>query len=70
MKMLLIKFLSSRNPGPILFPKTQPVGGGADAPALPVLPPWLTEEDIDYFASKYEKTGFTGGINYYRALHL
>uniref|UniRef100_A0A0E0GVX7 soluble epoxide hydrolase n=1 Tax=Oryza nivara TaxID=4536 RepID=A0A0E0GVX7_ORYNI len=34
-------------------------------PPLP-LPAWLTEEDIDYFAAAFERTGFTGGINYYR----
>ncbi|KAL6638207.1 hypothetical protein ACP70R_025779 [Stipagrostis hirtigluma subsp. patula] len=30
------------------------------------LPPWLTEADVEYFASEFERTGFTGGINYYR----
>uniref|UniRef100_A0A287SUL6 soluble epoxide hydrolase n=1 Tax=Hordeum vulgare subsp. vulgare TaxID=112509 RepID=A0A287SUL6_HORVV len=30
------------------------------------LPAWLTEADIDYFAAAFEKTGFTGAINYYR----
>lgn len=30
------------------------------------LPPWLTEADIDYFVTSFEKTGFTGAINYYR----
>ncbi|GER43164.1 alpha/beta-Hydrolases superfamily protein [Striga asiatica] len=34
------------------------------------LPSWLTQEDIDYFASKFEKTSCTGGLNYYQALHL
>ncbi|KAI3728099.1 hypothetical protein L6452_16728 [Arctium lappa] len=34
------------------------------------LPPWLLEEDIEYFASQLDKTGFSGGLNYYRALHL
>lgn len=32
------------------------------------LPSWLSEEDIDYYASKFKKTGFTGGLNYYRNL--
>ncbi|XBI24184.1 hypothetical protein VPH35_049308 [Triticum aestivum] len=32
------------------------------------LPPWLTEADIDYFVTSFEKTGFTGAINYYRNL--
>lgn len=31
---------------------------------------WLTDTDLDYFASKFKETGFTGGINYYRALPL
>uniref|UniRef100_J3LUE5 AB hydrolase-1 domain-containing protein n=1 Tax=Oryza brachyantha TaxID=4533 RepID=J3LUE5_ORYBR len=34
------------------------------------LPPWLSEEDISYLASVYAKTGFAGGINYYRCLNL
>nr|CAD1816953.1 unnamed protein product [Ananas comosus var. bracteatus] len=34
------------------------------------LPSWLSEEDLDYYASKFEKTGFTGGMNYYRCLNL
>lgn len=29
---------------------------------------WLSEEDIDYYASTFEKTGFTGPLNYYRCL--
>ncbi|KAF3632487.1 putative eukaryotic translation initiation factor 2 subunit 3-like isoform 1 [Capsicum annuum] len=39
-----------------------------DAPAT--LSSWLSEEELDYYASKFEKTGFTGPINYYRALPL
>ncbi|WVZ61163.1 hypothetical protein U9M48_011078 [Paspalum notatum var. saurae] len=30
------------------------------------LPAWLTEADVDHFASEFERTGFTGAINYYR----
>ena len=30
------------------------------------LPSWLTEEDIDYYASEFERTGFRGGLNRYR----
>lgn len=63
------KFLTFREPEPWYFPK----GKGfhyspGDTPVT--LPPWLSEEDIDYFTSKLEKTSFSGGINYYRALHL
>lgn len=38
--------------------------------ACEVLPSWLSEEDIEYYASKFEKSGFTGGINYYRCIDL
>ncbi|KAL6893754.1 hypothetical protein ACP4OV_007852 [Aristida adscensionis] len=34
------------------------------------LPSWVSEEDISYLASVYAKTGFAGGINYYRCLDL
>ncbi len=30
------------------------------------LPPWLTEADLDYFVSEFERTGFRGGLNRYR----
>jgi len=37
--------------------------GGVEAPPLP---PWLTEADIDYFAGEFARTGFRGGLNWYR----
>jgi pimeloyl-ACP methyl ester carboxylesterase len=37
---------------------TEPAGG--------VLPDWLTEEDLTYFADTFTKTGYTGGLNWYR----
>jgi pimeloyl-ACP methyl ester carboxylesterase len=30
------------------------------------LPSWLTEEDVDYYASEFKRTGFRGGLNRYR----
>lgn len=33
---------------------------------LEPLPPWLTEEDVDYWTGEYRRTGFTGGLNWYR----
>ncbi|KAI3778859.1 hypothetical protein L2E82_08246 [Cichorium intybus] len=32
------------------------------------LPPWITEEEIQAYADKFQETGFTGGLNYYRAM--
>jgi pimeloyl-ACP methyl ester carboxylesterase len=45
-----------------------PRGGGflshtADAE---VLPPWLTEADVDFFAGEFSRAGFRGGLNWYR----
>jgi pimeloyl-ACP methyl ester carboxylesterase len=30
------------------------------------LPAWLTNDDIEYYASEYQRTGFRGGLNWYR----
>ena len=30
------------------------------------LPPWLSEKDLDFFAGEFKRTGFRGGINWYR----
>ncbi len=30
------------------------------------LPAWLTEQDLDYFAAEFERTGFRSGLNWYR----
>jgi len=32
----------------------------------PALPPWLTEADVDFFAGEFARTGFRGGLNWYR----
>ncbi len=34
--------------------------------ALATLPPWLTEADIAYYAGEFARTGFRGGLNWYR----
>jgi pimeloyl-ACP methyl ester carboxylesterase len=49
-----------------------PAGGGfldivADTERLPG---WLTEADLDFYTREFERTGFTGGLNWYRALDL
>ena len=30
------------------------------------LPPWLTEADLDHFGAEFTRTGFRGGLNWYR----
>ncbi len=34
--------------------------------AAKVLPHWLTKQDLDYYVTQFETSGFRGGINYYR----
>ncbi|OWM62918.1 uncharacterized protein LOC116212983 [Punica granatum] len=62
---VLLKTLAGRRPGPPLIPKGQSFEG------KPIdMPSWLSKEDLDYYAANFERTGFTGGLNYYRALDL
>ena len=60
--------LTTRKTGPPIFPKGQAfqVRPGSSTP----LPSWLSEEDLSYFASKFESKGFTGPLNYYRSMDL
>jgi epoxide hydrolase A/B len=37
-------------------------------PDPPVLPGWLTEADVDFYAAEFARTGFRGGLNWYRNL--
>jgi pimeloyl-ACP methyl ester carboxylesterase len=32
------------------------------------LPDWLSQEELDHYAAAFERTGYTGGLNYYRNL--
>lgn len=38
-----------------------------DEPAAP-RPDWLTEDELAHYVATFERTGFTGGLNYYRNL--
>ena len=52
-------------------PVVPPGGGFLDLMAEPAtLPAWLTEADIDAYAADFERTGFTGGLNWYRTIDL
>lgn len=35
-----------------------------------ILPPWITEEELQVYADKFQESGFTGPFNYYRAMDL
>ena len=42
-------------------------GGFLAAPDAPAtLPGWITEADIDFYAGEFARTGFRGGLNWYR----
>ncbi|KAJ0976289.1 hypothetical protein J5N97_018254 [Dioscorea zingiberensis] len=64
-KQIFKKFLTFRDPSDIFIPKEDWVLPDDEWP----LPAWLSEEDVNYFSNKFEKTGFTGAINYYRCLN-
>ena len=38
-------------------------------PAPDVLPEWITQAEVDYYVDEFTRTGFTGGINWYRNFH-
>ncbi|MGJ5819127.1 alpha/beta fold hydrolase [Paludibaculum fermentans] len=40
--------------------------GPPSSPPPAKCPSWITEEDVDVFAGEFQRTGFTGGLNYYR----
>ncbi|KDP28186.1 hypothetical protein JCGZ_13957 [Jatropha curcas] len=64
---LLRSIYTARDPKPPRIPKN--IAYESLFPdSLCSLPSWLSEEDIDYFATKFKQTGFTGGLNYYRNL--
>jgi pimeloyl-ACP methyl ester carboxylesterase len=35
-------------------------------PPVPHLPDWLSEEELDHYVAEFSRTGFTGGISWYR----
>ncbi|PON33803.1 Epoxide hydrolase-like [Trema orientale] len=65
---VLRKILTSRKPGPPCLPKGKEFRDDPDTSST--LPSWLSEEDLNYYASKFNQKGFTGGLNYYRNLDL
>jgi pimeloyl-ACP methyl ester carboxylesterase len=40
-----------------------PFGAGGEPPPLPA---WLTEADVDFYTAEFTRTGFRGGLNWYR----
>lgn len=67
---VLKNILTTREIGPPMLPNGE-YGTGFNPDIPYTLSSWLTEEDdLAYFVSKFDKTGFTGGLNYYRNIDL
>jgi pimeloyl-ACP methyl ester carboxylesterase len=53
---------------------THPADGRGYLEVLPPAPPlpwpWLSAAEFSYFADEFRRTGFTGGLNWYRAIDL
>jgi epoxide hydrolase A/B len=67
--MAMLLYSASGDPPPserwqFLFPRDRRFIETGVVPAK--LPPWLTEADLDFFAGEFKRTGFRGGINWYR----
>ncbi|KAG9146548.1 hypothetical protein Leryth_020436 [Lithospermum erythrorhizon] len=62
-KTVIKSFFNTFTPGTLYLRKGE---GFGDTPVG--LPPWLSIADLEYYATKFHKTGFTGGVNYYRAI--
>jgi pimeloyl-ACP methyl ester carboxylesterase len=53
--------------GPVKNPMVKRGGGWLGSGPLPSsLPTWVTEADIDFYVAEFERTGFRGGLNWYR----
>jgi len=67
--MLMFLYSASGDPPPgkrwrFLFGKSEKL---LDSGSLPqTLPSWLTEQDLDVYTKEFERTGFRGGLNWYR----
>jgi pimeloyl-ACP methyl ester carboxylesterase len=69
--MAMILYSASGDPPPqerwqFLFPREKKFIESGVVPAK--LPSWLTEADVEFFAGEFKRTGFRGGINWYRNL--
>jgi pimeloyl-ACP methyl ester carboxylesterase len=53
---------------------SNPTAGNGYLDVLPKAPPlpwrWMSDEEFDVLAGEFSRTGFTGGLNWYRALDL
>lgn len=67
-EVVIKKILTDKTPGPPCLPKENPFGTHNSDEIK--LPSWFSEEDLKFYTTKFQEKGFTGGLNYYRALDL
>ncbi|MBV0881483.1 alpha/beta hydrolase [Noviherbaspirillum sp. L7-7A] len=61
--------MSGDGPGRVVAGVLPPGAGFLDATVEPEsLPEWVSAEDISYVAGEFRRTGFRGGLNWYRAM--
>jgi len=69
-RQTFVKLLRNTPRGtPIAGPVGMVPRGGGFLTAIPsptTLPAWLGAEDIDFYVGEFERTGFRGGLNWYR----
>lgn len=63
--------MSGDGPGRVVAGVLAPGAGFLDNTVEPdVLPAWLDREDLAYVAREFSRTGFRGGLNWYRSMSL
>ncbi len=65
--MLAILYSASGDAGSTVWGALDPGQGFLSGTTTPKnLPSWLTEADLDFFVGEFKRTGFRGGLNWYR----
>ena len=62
---------ATRTPGPRPWPACSPPARRGFVERMPEpdgLPDWLSQEELDHYIAEFTRTGFTGGVNWYRNL--
>lgn len=62
---------TSRDPAAPLDPAAMADDGRGFVDLIPEpdgLPDWLTQSELDHYVAEFSRTGFTGGLNWYRNL--
>ncbi|KAK9265963.1 hypothetical protein L1049_003487 [Liquidambar formosana] len=62
------KFLLINKTDSLIAPPDMEIIDYLETPS--VLPPWITEEELQEYADKFLESGFTGPLNYFRAMEL